>query len=573
MKYAGYLGLLVLPLGLLLLSPIAASEWVCFKGSPERIGSAQVPAPDTCYLLWEIDTDSELFASPVVKQERVYLVALDKLYCLDLDSGDCLWTSNVPGFRSTPFVTEDKIIVATNRGISALSTEDGTPVWEYVVSGRFRPQYPLEDYIVSSPALSEGKVVVETMPYYYQWVDPYVGPPDEEHLMCLDEFTGKELWYVEKSSAFLSSPCVAHGKVFAALTEMLCIDLETGSVLWDSEDKYPLDLNDSAKEEYVFDYSTPVLYHGILVGGSATGGLSSEGGFREWQKIVFMDQYTGDILREWVEEGFLACSPAVYNGNVYLYSLDGMVRSVSFLEGKELWQIRISKPVKYETAYFRLWPSPTVADGKVYIGSIEGVIYCLDAETGEVLWTCQTGGEIRSAPAVVDGKVLISSTDGKLYCFGIDPDTYLSKAQNYLEEGEIEKAQQFLVKAKEYAETEEEITSIENLSEIVDERMPEYEERMKKINEAESLMDEADKIMWDGKFAEAHDLYNEAYTIYQEVDNEFGKAFCMERVEYISHRILKERMTTLLYVLGALGVCGVPAYILVRRIRHKDQIN
>jgi outer membrane protein assembly factor BamB len=114
MKYAGYLRLLVLPLGLLLLSPIVASEWVCFKGSPERMGSAQVPAPDTCYLLWEIDTESELYASPVVKQERVYLVALDKLYCLDLDSGDCLWTSNVPGYRSTPFVTEDKIIVATN---------------------------------------------------------------------------------------------------------------------------------------------------------------------------------------------------------------------------------------------------------------------------------------------------------------------------------------------------------------------------------------------------------------------------------------------------------------------------
>jgi outer membrane protein assembly factor BamB len=574
MKYAGFPGLLVLPLGLLLLSPIVASEWVCFKGSPERMGSAQVPAPDTCYLLWEIDTESELYASPVVKQERVYLVALDKLYCLDLDSGDCLWTSNVPGYRSTPFVTEDKIIVATNRGISALSTEDGTPMWEYVVSGRFRPQYPLEDYIVSSPALSEGRVLVGTMPYYYQWVDPYVGPPDEEHLMCLDGSTGEELWYVEKSSPFLSSPCVAHGKVFAALTEMLCIDLETGNIVWDSEDKYPLDLDKSAKERYVFDYSTPVLYHGILVGGSVTADPGPEGqGLIRWQKIVFMDQYTGDILREWVEEGFLACSPAVYDGNVYLYSLDGMVRSVSFLEGKELWQTRISEPVKYETAYFRLWPSPTVADGKVYIGSIEGVIHCLDAETGEVLWTYQTGGEIRSAPAVVDGKVLISSTDGKLYCFGIDPDTYLVKAQNYLEEGEIEKAQQFLVKAKEYAETEEEITSIENLLEIVDQKMPEYKIRVEKIKEAESLMNKADRIMWDGKFTKAHDLYSEAYTIYQEVDDDFETAFCMERMEYINQRILKERVTALCYLLGVLAVCGVPVYIVIRRTGHKDQIN
>lgn len=570
MKCAGYLGLSVLLLGLLLLSPIVASEWVCFKGSPERIGSAQVPAPDTCYLLWEKDTESELYASPVVKQERVYLVALDKLYCFDLDSGDCLWTSNVPGFRSTPFVTEDKIIVATNRGISALSTGDGTSVWECVVSGRFRPRYPLEDYIVSSPVLSEGKVVVETMPYYYQWVDPYAGPPDEEHLMCLDGSTGEEIWYIEKSSAFLSSPCVAHGKVFAALTEMLCIDLKTGTVLWDSEDTYPLDLDKSAREKYVFSYSTPGLYHGILVGGSATGGLSSGGGFMEWQKIVFMDQYTGNILWEWVEEGFLACSPAIYDGNVYLYSLDGMIRCLSFLEGKELWKTRISEPVKYESAYFKLWPSPTVADGKVYVGSIEGVIFCLDAETGEVLWTYQTGGEIRSAPAAVDGKVLVSSTDGKLYCFGIDPDTYLSKAQSYLEEGEIEKTQQFLVKAKESAETEEKVTEIENLLTVVDKKIPEYEERMEKISEAESLMDEADRIMWDKKFKKAHDLYNEAHTIFQEVDDEFGEALCTERMEYITQR-MPEETTEISYWLGILALGGVIACLVVWRRRKSHE--
>jgi tetratricopeptide (TPR) repeat protein len=217
-----------------------------------------------------------------------------------------------------------------------------------------------------------------------------------------------------------------------------------------------------------------------------------------------------------------------------------------------------------------LWPSPTVADGKVYIGSIEGVIHCLDAETGEVLWTYQTGGEIRSAPAVVDGKVLISSTDGKLYCFGIDPDTYFVKAQSYLENGEIGKAQQFLAKAREYAEAEEEITSIESLLTIVDQKMPEYEERMEKIKEAESLMDEADRIMWEKKFKKAHDLYNEAYTIFQEVDDEFGKAFCMERMEYVTQR-MPEETTEIPYWLGILAVCGVIACLVIwRRRRSKE---
>jgi YD repeat-containing protein len=212
---------------------------------------------------------------------------------------------------------------------------------------------------------------------------------------------------------------------------------DSNSVLfeYDNRDNCILMIDQEGYTSYIYDNRSRILSKTRIIDGTP---------------YVFIDQYTGKILGEWVEEGVLACSPAFYDGKVYLYSLDGFVRCISFLEGKCLWKAPISRPREKEIYGFRLWPSPTVADGKVYIGSIEGVIYCLDAETGEILWTCQTGGEIRSAPAVVDGKVLVSSTDGKLYCFGIDPDTYLVKAQNYLEEGEIEKAQQFLAKASFY---------------------------------------------------------------------------------------------------------------------------
>ncbi|MBU7014882.1 MAG: PQQ-like beta-propeller repeat protein [Theionarchaea archaeon] len=292
--------------------------------------------------------------------------------------------------------------------------------------------------------------------------------------------------------------------------------------------------------------------------------------FIEWQKIVFMDQYTGEILWEWQEKGILACSPTFYQSRVYLYSLDGFVRCISLLERKEVWRTPISEPREMEDYGFQLWPSPTVADGKVYIGSIEGVIYCLDAETGEILWTHQTAAEIRSAPAVVDGKVLLSSTDGKLYCFGIDPETYLSRAQEYLEEGEIEKAQQFLVKAREHATTEEEITEIENLLEVVNQKMPEYAGRMEKMKEAESLMDEADKIMWDKKFEKAHDLYGRAYAIFQEVDDDFREAFCMERMEYITQR-MPEESPEIPYWLGIPILCGVVACLVIWKRRKSHE--
>jgi outer membrane protein assembly factor BamB len=559
--------LISLGLGLTMANP-AVSEWICYKGSLERTSSSNAPAPDTCYLLWEVDTGSELVASPVVKDGNVFQVALEKLFCIDSDMGNSLWISDVPVHRSEPFLTDDKIIVATNRGILALSIETGEIIWEYVYSGRIRPEFPLEDYIVSSPAVSKGRVVVGTMPYFYAETNPFT-LPEELFLICLDEKSGNEKWYLETGLGVRSSPCVIYGKAFAASREMLCIDIKTGKVLWNSEDIYPWELGKPVKERYAYVDSTPALYHGILVAGSSEEQwIISQQQYVKWQKIVFMDQYTGDILWEWVEKGVSASSPAVYQEYVYTYSFDGMVRCLSFLEGKELWKTSISEPREKKIYKFRLWPSPTVADDKVYIGSIEGVFYCLDAETGEILWKYETEGEIRSAPAVVPGKVLVSSTDGTLYCFGIDPATYKTKAQQYIEEKMYDKAKEFLIMAKEYAKKNEDIEEINQLLDLVEKEMPDYVKRQEKLAKAESLMDEADKIMWDKRFRKAKALYTKAYDIYTELDDEFKIKFCEKRIEYIEKRIPEENWLKnnwwLLVILTSIGIISV---FLMRKYR------
>lgn len=250
-----------------------------------------------------------------------------------------------------------------------------------------------------------------------------------------------------------------------------------------------------------------------------------------------MDQYTGDIFWEWIKEGILFSSPAISEGRVYLYSFDGMVRCLSFLNGEELWETSISDPRDLDIGGFRLWPSSAVADGKVYIGSIEGIFYCLDALTGEMLWKYETDGPIFPTPAIVSGMVLISSTDGSLYCFGIDPAIYKMKAEQYLENRIYDKAEEFLIKAKEYAEDNEETKEIDTLLDAVNSEMPEYQKRLNQLSEAESLMDEADEIIWNKKFKEAKNLYTKAFEIYEEYNDEFGSSFCEKRIDYIEKKI------------------------------------
>lgn len=542
-------------------------DWACFKGNPERTNNSDTPAPDSPYLLWKIDTESTLYASPVVKNGSVFQVGMEEILCIDLDTGNVLWTSPVPAYHSTPAVSDDNIIVATNHGISALSTENGDLRWEYIISGRFSKRFSLNDYIVSSPVIVNGNVVVGTRPYGVPMPEgSYIGKQDQFYLICLDETTGKEKWYVETNLGVLTSPCVTHGKVFAASREILCTDLEKGKILWKSEDKYPFDPFNPEKtqrERYAFDYSTPALYHGILVGGSSLVG---------WQKIVVIDQYTGNILWEWVEEGALTSSPALSEGRIYFYSYDGMIRCLSLLDGKELWKTPVSKPEEFEIIGMRLWPSPAVADGKVYIGSIEGIFYCLNASTGEVLWKYKTSGPIHSSPAITSKGILISSAGGGLYCFGIDPETYRIKAEKYLENEVYDRAEEFLVKAKEYARTNEYTEEIDELLNLVNSKLEKYQETLDRLSEAEVLMDEADKILWNNEFEEAQNLYLKASTIYEELNNEYELSFCKNRIDYIQGRIMeqKERKVHQLQLLVFLICILIAVFIIVRLKRFRD---
>ena len=556
-----YILVMVVCLGLT--SSTIASDWTCYKGSAERRSSTYAAAPDTPFLMWKADLESELYSSPVVKNGKVFQVAFEEIVCIDCDTGNVLWTSSVPAYNSTPFLTNDKIIVATNRGVTALSLENGDFMWEYLVSGRFS-NLELIDYIVSSPVVSEGKVVVGTRPYNYRVPSAVSDKINELYLVCLDETNGSEEWYRETQLGILSSPCIVNRRVFAASREMLCIDLENGRIVWNSEDRNPWNVKDPVKERYAFNQSTPALYHGLIVVGSCDmKRAKAESRYVGWQKIVAMDQYTGEIIWEWIKEGILFSSPAISEGKVYLYSFDGMVRCLSLLDGEELWETPISDPKDLDIGGFRLWPSPTVADGKVYIGSIEGVFYCLDAYTGEVLWKYETEGPIFSTPAVVSGIVLISSTDGKLYCFGIDPATYKTKAEQYLEDGVYDKAEEFLIKAKEYAKDDGEIEEIDNLLNIANSKMLEYQKRSDELSEAESLMDEADEILWKKEFEEAQSLYIKASEIYEEYNDEFGLSFCEKRMDYIEKRIEQQSWIETYWWLCILLICVFLALLFI----------
>ena len=121
---------------------------------------------------------------------------------------------------------------------------------------------------------------------------------------------------------------------------------------------------------------------------------------------------TNQTLWNYTTGSWVASSPAVVGGVVFVGSGDKKVYALNASNGDHIWNYTTDLPV---------YSSPAVADGKVYIGSGDvyvgpwnGKIYCLNASSGTVIWNYTTGSPVESSPAVAGGVVYVGSCDKSL---------------------------------------------------------------------------------------------------------------------------------------------------------------
>lgn len=128
----------------------------------------------------------------------------------------------------------------------------------------------------------------------------------------------------------------------------------------------------------------------------------------------------GTLGLDWVYETGtdrgLEASPIVVDGTMYLTGSWSIVYALDAVTGEELWT--------YDPEVVREWGRYACCDvvnrgvavweGKVYVGTIDGYLIALDAGTGEELWKVDTIDRkspytITGAPRVVKGKVIIGN--------------------------------------------------------------------------------------------------------------------------------------------------------------------
>ena len=139
------------------------------------------------------------------------------------------------------------------------------------------------------------------------------------------------------------------------------------------------------------------------------------------------EQFEVDVLWEesvgdGVSKYFSRIKPIVAYGKVFSASRDGEVVALDPANGKELWQVDLSKAngdggffASNSPAY--LSGGPIAGINKVFIGSENGDVYALNAETGELDWHESVKGEVIAAPGIDAGILVVNTGSGVVKAF------------------------------------------------------------------------------------------------------------------------------------------------------------
>jgi outer membrane protein assembly factor BamB len=172
-------------------------------------------------ILWKVNLYSEVSSSPAYHDNILY-VGAESCYALDPDDGSIQWEYNHGySMSSSPVIIDDSVVVAVHDeygGRRILRIQRKSVLW----SRGFK------DMVTTTPAVSQGKIVVNTI---------------EDDISALDLESGNTIWTTalggdplesDWSIDAVPSPVIADKKVYIGTANGLfsCLDLETGEIIW-----------------------------------------------------------------------------------------------------------------------------------------------------------------------------------------------------------------------------------------------------------------------------------------------------------------------------------------------------
>jgi outer membrane protein assembly factor BamB/orotate phosphoribosyltransferase len=286
--------------------------------------------------------------SPAVWDEsRVYWATDEHIvYCYDTQFSNLLWSYQAPltedsvgkGIVNKIAIDDQAIYFNTYNGFACkLNKITGEVIW-MVKPGR---------WLHSSSTLSDDKTKV----YLSTESKNYTNDSPEGDFVCLNAFTGKEIWRVVSNELAPCTPYYHESKIYVGnnLNELYCLESNTGEILWKQN------LNGPVKGRV--NISDDVLC------------ATSENGY-----VHLLNKNTGDIIKfELFAKSIRHNFTEVVHGNFVILDGDGYIKVID----KNLEIVWITR------TRGKLFWYPAITKNTIIVSTRNGQIMELDSLTGE----------------------------------------------------------------------------------------------------------------------------------------------------------------------------------------------
>jgi outer membrane protein assembly factor BamB len=384
----------------------SAENWPMWRGPRGDGTSVEKDVPtqwsDTQNIAWKTAIPGKGHASPIVWNDRVFVVTADKekkqrlLLCLDQSNGKVLWQQVVleaPLERinslnshasSTPATDGARVYVSfldVDKMFIAAYDFEGHQVWA-VHPGTFSSMHGY----CSSPVLWKDKLIVN-------------GDHDGSgYLVALDRATGKTVWKTPRPNNTRSycTPLIApmSGRNQAVLSGSKCVagyDPDSGKQLW---------IIDGPTEQFV----ASLVYNGEL--------LFMTCGFPQFFMQAIRPDGTGNVTKThvvWQKDKDCSYVPSpIAVGPYFLVVSDtGIATCLDAASGRSLWRERLGP-------HYRA--SLVTANGLAYFLSDKGVMTIVrPGPKPEIVARNELGEETYASPALSEGQIFLRGVQ-HLYC-------------------------------------------------------------------------------------------------------------------------------------------------------------
>ncbi|MCK5849338.1 MAG: PQQ-binding-like beta-propeller repeat protein [Kiritimatiellae bacterium] len=386
---------------------VSSTEWLAFRGGPQRTGNAcpDDPDPTSGGINWKHAVQKKYYSSPTVIPKMkdgksvgayVYAVSARKelvkdqgtIFCIDSETGQTEWEWSEKSYRATfssPAVSGKYLVVGEglhftrDARIICLDIEKVEKVWEFRTGS----------HVESSPCISGGKVYVGAGDdgYYCFKLEPdTAGKPEEVWHLEGDDYPDAE-----------TSPVVVDGRVYFGLgmggKAICCVDAETGEEYWRVKTPYSV-------------FSAPTIMDGKLFFGMGNGNYIQGAG--EVRALEIAKMQKAGMSAEKIKEEAAMLGPA---GEVWRLDLKDFDEKTG--QPKVKWKTDVERTVLGTVA---------ARDGRIYFGSRNKYFYCLNAETGVVIKKWNARGPIVTGAALGSAHVFFVVETGMLY--GLDLEAF-----------------------------------------------------------------------------------------------------------------------------------------------------